>query len=122
LIDRKVLEGLTMLQFQPLKVATTSSDSHGLLVSKDGFLIAILVQLEPENHGEQLSGKWNLEATFDHLPFPPDEIFDDLDHAETWLNDRLLEGKWEEAREARAWKFAQMPPPILPKGTPEELA
>jgi hypothetical protein len=111
-----------MLNFQPLKVATTSSDSHGLLVTMDGFLVAILVQLEPENHGNTLAGKWNLEATFDHLPFPPDQVFDDLEQAEDWLVKRLEDGGWEKAREQRAWRFAQMPLPTLPKISGAESA
>jgi hypothetical protein len=106
-----------MLRLQPIKVATTSSDQHGLLVMRDDFLVAIIVQLEPQNHGEHLAGKWNLEATFDHLPFPPDQVFNDIDHAEAWITNRLEEGGWEAAREKRAWRFAQVPMPKLPSSS-----
>jgi hypothetical protein len=98
----RCLENASMLRFQPIKVATTSSDCNGMLITNDGFLIAVIVQLEPENHGDALAGKWNLDAAFDHLPYPPDQVFDDLDHAEAWLNERLEAGRWAEARQARA--------------------
>ena len=103
-----------MLRFQPIKVATTSSDCNGMFVTKDGFLIAVIVQLEPENHGDTLAGKWNLDAAFDHLPYPPDQVFDSLDHAETWLNERLKSGRWEEARKARAIRRNVPAAPVFP--------
>lgn len=96
-----------MLRFQPIKVATTSSDCHGMLITKDGFLVAVIVQLEPENHGGDYAGKWNLDAAFDHLPFPPDQVFDDVEHAESWLKDRLEKGGWDKARKQRAELLAR---------------
>jgi hypothetical protein len=78
-----------MLRLQPIKVATTSTDEDGMLIFNGQHLVAIIVRLEPGVHGERYAGKWNLEATFDHLPYPPDKVFDDLDHAQTWITKRL---------------------------------
>lgn len=77
------------LRMQPTKVKTTSIDSRGMLIFEDDLLIAVLVQLEESVHGERYGGKWNLEATFDELPYPPDKVFNSLDHAERWLLEQL---------------------------------
>lgn len=77
------------LRLQPTKVKTTSIDSHGMLVYENDLLVAVLVQLEPSVHGDRYAGKWNLEATFDELPYPPDKVFNSLDHAQRWLLEHL---------------------------------
>lgn len=77
------------LRMQPIKVKTTSIDSQGMLIFENDLLVAVLVQLEASVHGERYAGKWNLEATFDQLPYPPDKVFNSLDHAERWLLKQL---------------------------------
>lgn len=88
-----------MLRLQPTKVATTSTDEDGLLVYQDQHLVAVIVRLEPAVHGEPYAGKWNLEATFGHLPYPPDKVFEDVDHAQEWLEKRLKRSMWESPAE-----------------------
>lgn len=85
-----------MLRLQPVKVATTSADHEGMLIFSGDFLVAVLVRLEEHVHGAHYGGKWNLEATFDGLPFPPDEVFDDLDDAQTWIETSLGKSIWEQ--------------------------
>ena len=83
-----------MLRLQPTKVATTSTDEDGLLIYAGEHLVAVIVRLEARVHGDRYAGKWNLEATFGALPFPPDEVFDDLDHAQEWVSARLAKTIW----------------------------
>jgi hypothetical protein len=78
-----------MLRLQPIKVATTSTDEDGMLIFDGQHLVAVIVRLEARVHGDRYAGKWNLEATFDHLPYPPDKVFDDLDHAQSWISAKL---------------------------------
>ena len=84
-----------MLRLQPIKVATTSNDNEGMLVLDGEFLVAVIVRLEEHVHGPSYAGKWNLEATFDGLPFPPDKVFDDLDDAQAWIETWLHRSIWE---------------------------
>ena len=83
-----------MLRLQPTKVATTSTDEDGLLIYAGEHLVAVIVRLEARVHCDRYAGKWNLEATFGALPFPPDEVFDDLDHAQEWVSARLARTIW----------------------------
>jgi hypothetical protein len=46
-----------------LRIRTDSADSHALLLLDDGELIAILVELADESHGDE-RGRWIVEATF----------------------------------------------------------
>ena len=84
-----------MLRLQPTKVATTSNDEDGVLIYQGEHLVAVIVRLESGVHGEHYAGKWNLEATFGHLPFPPDQVFDNLDEAQDWLQQRLNTPMWD---------------------------
>lgn len=84
-----------MLRLQPVKVATTSTDHEGMLVFSEDYLVAVVVRLEEHVHGARYGGKWNLEATFDGLPFPPDKVFEDLDDAQSWIEAQLRKSIWE---------------------------
>lgn len=46
-----------------MKIRTDSSDENGILLLAGGQLVAILVELADESHGEE-RGKWAIEATF----------------------------------------------------------
>lgn len=81
-----------MIRFQPTKVATSSRDTAGMLIFSDDLLVAVMVQLEDEVHGVEYIGKWNLEATFDGLPFPASEPFENLDAAKIWITEHLHDG------------------------------
>ena len=84
------------MRLQPVKVATTSTDENGLLVYEGDHLVAVIVRLEEHVHGVRYAGKWNLEATFGTLPYPPDQVFDDIDHAQEWISARLNEPMWQQ--------------------------
>ena len=85
-----------MLRLQPTKVATTSTDEDGILIYAGEHLVAVIVRLEERVHGDRYAGKWNLEATFGTLPFPPDQVFDDIDHAQEWIRTRLGQPMWSQ--------------------------
>lgn len=84
-----------MLRLQPTKVATTSTDEDGVLIYSGDCLVAVIVRLEERVHGDRYAGKWNLEATFGNLPFPPDEVFEDVEHAQEWILARLNRPLWQ---------------------------
>ncbi|KQO55893.1 hypothetical protein ASG60_08810 [Methylobacterium sp. Leaf469] len=75
------------LLFQPVQVATGSSDSESRLVFDDGFLVAILVQLCAQ-HGDQ-AGRWFLEAGFGRVEHANPPTFADLDVAQDWIERQL---------------------------------
>ena len=64
------------LSFQPIELSTQGPDKDGMLVLRDGRLIAVLSRLS-EIHGA-LAGRWYVEAAFRRLPTAPEETFDDL--------------------------------------------
>lgn len=74
----------TMLALEPVKVDTGSSDEQGYLVHLDGRLVAVLVRLDSEAHGE-LRGCWNLEAAFGRIASSRPPPFADLEEAKRWI-------------------------------------
>lgn len=48
-----------------IRVRTGTDDSNALLLLDAGELVAILVELDDESHGE-LRGRWNVEVVFGH--------------------------------------------------------
>jgi hypothetical protein len=75
-----------MITFEPIRIAIMASrDSKGMLVCRDGALIAVIVQLEDDGHGEAYVGKWHFEAAFDGLPSPVRQVFSDLDQVRRWI-------------------------------------
>ena len=77
------------LRLQPVKVATNSSDTDGLLVFHREFLVAVLMRLS-EDHEDDV-GKWFLETTFGQLDPSKQPIFTVLDEAEEWITEQLCE-------------------------------
>ena len=75
------------LHLQPVQVATGSSDHEGLLVFRDGYLVALLVRLSDE-HGAE-AGKWFLEAGFGRVDNPKSPLFTSLDDAQAWIAHQL---------------------------------
>ena len=67
---------------------TGHADHEGQLVLADRQLIAILVRLDDEVHGED-RGLWFLEAGFGRVAHPNAPKFDSLDEAQTWIARRL---------------------------------
>ncbi len=78
---------MTDITLQPIPVMTGSQDHEGRLVLVDGQLVAVLVHLSDEMHGEE-RGRWFLEAGFGrcdgHHP-----VFESLDEAQTWVCRRI---------------------------------
>lgn len=71
------------LRLQPVRVATDSEDTDGLLVFSRGDLVAVLVRLS-ENHSQD-TGKWFLEAGFGRIYRSQPPVFYNLDHAQEWI-------------------------------------
>lgn len=75
-----------MVTFEPIDVAMAACrDRRGMLVLRTGLLVAVIVQLEDESHGDTYLGRWHFEATFDGLPSPVRQVFDDLDEIRRWI-------------------------------------
>ncbi|GJD72061.1 hypothetical protein CFIICLFH_0271 [Methylobacterium goesingense] len=77
------------MKLQAVQIATGSNDRESRLVSEDGMLVAILVQLSGE-HGA-LAGKWFLEVGFGPVKDIHAPLFDDLETAKVWISSRLAD-------------------------------
>jgi hypothetical protein len=70
---------------QNVRIATGSSDEHGVLFFANDSLVAIIVCLSEPSHGH-MKGRWFLEARFGTLSYArAPETFGDVDAAEQWL-------------------------------------
>jgi hypothetical protein len=67
-----------------LRVKTDSADSNGILLFDDGELIAILLELADESHGED-RGKWVIETVFSVELNPPRSSFASAEEASIWV-------------------------------------
>ena len=76
------------ITLQPIPVMTGSQDQEGRLVLADGQLVAVLVRLADEVHGDKRGG-WFLEAGFGHCDGPQHPVFASLDEAEIWVRRRI---------------------------------
>jgi len=74
-----------------MQVRTGSADSNGVLMLLDGELIAILVELSDEIHGDA-RGRWALENTFGLFNPSAPETFADIEQAWDWVT-RAASGK-----------------------------
>lgn len=74
------------LTLQPVLVQT-GEEGQGLLAFRNGWLVAVLVQLS-EIHGDQ-AGHWFLEKGFGVLDGPQPPVFPDVQVAERWIAERL---------------------------------
>ena len=75
---------MTKTSTMSLKVRTGSADENGLLMMLDGKLIAILVELSDEIHGEQ-RGRWALENTYGLFDIRAPETFASAEQAWDWV-------------------------------------
>ena len=75
------------LALQPVQVGVAGG-SEGRLVMAEGCLVAVLVRLTEEDHGE-LAGGWFLETGYGPLDGPMHPTFADLDAAQNWIVGRL---------------------------------
>jgi hypothetical protein len=72
--------------FQPVLVRTGSEDAEGRLLFIGDELVAVLVRLDDEIHGED-RGKWFVEVRFGHVKTPEPPLFSDPQEAANWLAD-----------------------------------
>jgi hypothetical protein len=75
------------LHLQPVHVGTGSKDTESHLVFADGFLVAVLVHLSDEHDAN--AGKWFMEAGFGRVDHPNPPMFENLDEAQAWIEQRL---------------------------------
>lgn len=71
-----------------LRVRTDSADENALLLLADNELVAILVELADEGHGDE-RGNWMIEKTFGlgHARVP--EIFSSASDAAGWVAENI---------------------------------
>jgi urocanate hydratase len=77
------------IYLQPIRVLNDNDDRVGQLVMVDGQLAAVLVRLDGEEHGDDLRGKWFLEAGFGRCSEARPPVFADLGEAEVWVQHKL---------------------------------
>ena len=71
-----------------IRIRTDSEDSHGLLLLANGELVAILVELADEIHGDA-RGQWTIEATFGlNAPKRP-ALFPSAIDAASWVSQNI---------------------------------
>ena len=76
------------ITLQPIPVMTGSQDQDGRLVLAGGQLVAVLVRLSDEMHGEA-RGRWFLETGFGRCDGVEHPVFESLDEAQTWVRRRV---------------------------------
>jgi hypothetical protein len=67
---------------------TGSTDEDGYLVLASDKLVAVLVRLSEEVHGDAV-GNWYLEVGFGPCDGPAHPVFETLDAAKAWIATRL---------------------------------
>ena len=73
-----------------LRVRTDSADSNALMLLDGGELVAILVELADECHGEA-RGQWIIESTFGLKPQYRPEFFAGAADAASWVSQHLCD-------------------------------
>jgi hypothetical protein len=67
-----------------LRVKTDSADNNGILLLENGELVAVLIELADESHGDD-RGKWVIETVFGLSLASPPTHFDSVDDAAAWV-------------------------------------
>lgn len=75
------------LHLQPVRIATGSDDTDSRLVFSEDILVAVLVRLS-EQHGAD-AGMWFLEVGFGLHSVMSAPLFQDLNTAQDWIQQRL---------------------------------
>lgn len=78
---------MVRVAFQPVKVLTGSPDTDGMVVTADGYLVAVLVRLGAMH--DELEGSWFLEAAMGVSGRPPGDVFDSIDDAIEWIGSHV---------------------------------
>lgn len=85
--DSALRRFMARLAYQPILLATGSEDETGQLVFVDNRLVAVLVRLDSEAHGD-LTGLWYVEKTFGvECDWPM--LFTSLAEVKTWASSRF---------------------------------
>lgn len=71
-----------------LRIRTDSADSNGLMLLDEGELVAILIELADEGHGDA-RGKWVIETTFGLDHAHPPLRFNCAGDAAAWVSDHI---------------------------------
>lgn len=74
-----------------IQVRTGSDDKNALLLLEGGELVAILVELADESHGDA-RGNWVIETTFAPYPGGRPGAFPSAAHAADWISRNVC--KW----------------------------
>jgi hypothetical protein len=72
------------LSFQPVTLDVTSPDREGLMVFRDGRLLAVLTCLSDIH--DELAGRWFVEASFGEIPPGEAPVFETPDGFTNWLS------------------------------------
>jgi len=76
-----------------LQIGTDSDDANARILLADGALVAVLVELSDEGHGED-RGKWTIEATFGLRHERVPDIFPSLESAADWVSEHICEQRF----------------------------
>lgn len=76
-----------------LKLRTGSDDEQALLLLADNKLVAILVELADECHGDE-RGKWMVEKIFGLGDARVPDVFDSAEAAAAWVGDHICSQKF----------------------------
>lgn len=90
------------LILHPIHIDTASDDQQGELVFADGKLVAVLVRLASEAHGDDRDS-WFAEAGFGPCDPPAKHVFVTRDEATGWIRERIAK------RTARACDASSRP-------------
>ena len=77
------------IRLQPIRLLNENDDREGHLVMVDDQLVAVLVRLDAEEHGEDLRGKWFLEAGFGRCTSIKPPVFANVSEAQGWVQRKL---------------------------------
>ena len=70
------------------RIRTDSDDSNGVLLFDDGELVAILIELADESHGDQ-RGRWIVEAIFGVQRARNSKTFARASDAADWVSENV---------------------------------
>jgi hypothetical protein len=67
-----------------IRIRTDSADNNALMLLDNGELVALLVELADESHGDA-RGRWAIEAIFGLSPSRHPEAFNSASDAARWI-------------------------------------
>jgi hypothetical protein len=71
-----------------LNIGTDSDDAHAIILLAEGALVAVLVQLGDESHGDA-RGRWIIEATFGLINLRLPDSFPSCENAAAWVSSNI---------------------------------